>query len=386
LAFTAAPATAICKQKVSVFKPAKPGSRIKTACSQTNLLPVAVLIYFSGMTKRQRIFIYCLTLFLMIWGLDIINALKFNQPLSILDLFNSLYLSHFIYAGATLLLMHYICRRFFLPKKYWQFSLAIIGVALFFILLRYSIEEMLYPLLIGSRNYPKTASLLYYFLDNIYFAFVYIGMGFLLFLLDMQIGNQKKQALLMQQNKEAELQFLRSQVNPHFLFNTLNNIYSLVYDQSPKAPSAMLQLSELMRYVLYEKKEMVPVNKEWTYIQNFITLQKLRFDYELPVQLTREGDGDKYFIPPYLLIPFIENAFKHGDFRNDPLKIHLQITAGSLLFETSNRISHQNKDEAGGIGLDNVKRRLELLYAGKYELETKTENGLFTARLLILPG
>ena len=338
------------------------------------------------MTKRQRIFVYCFTLFIMIWGLDIIRAVKLHQPISFRYLFNSLYFSHLIYAGTTLLLMQYACSRLFLKKKYWQFGLTIIGVLLLFILLRYSIEETLYPVLIGSRNYPNSTSFLYYVLDNVYFAFVYIGMGFLLFLLDMQIGNQKKQALLIQQNKEAELQFLRSQVNPHFLFNTLNNIYSLVYEQSPKAPPAMLQLSELMRYMLYEKKEMVPLSKEWDYICNFITLQQLRFDYECPVELKIEGDPSLYRIPPYLLIPFIENAFKHGDFRSDPLKIHLKISEGSLLFITSNRVSIHNKDESGGIGLDNVKRRLELLYPGKYEMETKTENGLFTARLLILPG
>ncbi|RYG54287.1 MAG: histidine kinase [Chitinophagaceae bacterium] len=336
------------------------------------------------MTRRQQLLLYSLTLFLMIWGLDLINALKLNQPVGLREFFNVFYFSHLVYAGATLVLMHFICSRLFLTKKYWLFALSIIGVIAFFILLRYSIEEMLFPVMIGASNYPQKASFLFYSLDNIYFALIYIVIGFLLFLLDMQIGNQKKQALLIQQNKEAELQFLRSQVNPHFLFNTLNNIYSLVYEQSPKAPTAMLQLSDLMRYVLYEKKEQVPVTKEWTYIQNFITLQKLRFDYEFPVILSVEGDTDHHFIPPYLLIPFIENSFKHGDFRIDPLTISLRIIDHQLEFKTSNKIGTMNKDQAGGIGLDNVKRRLELLYPGKYELETKTENGIFTARLLIL--
>jgi len=333
------------------------------------------------MTKRQRILSYCLTLFIMIWGADIINTVKLNREINLSEAFNIFNISQLVYAGVTMALMHYICKRYFLSKKHLHFALAIVGLIILCILLRYSIEEKLYPVLLGARNYPEKLSFLYYVLDNIYVASVYIIIGFLLFLLDMQIGNQKKQAMLIQQNKEAELQFLRSQINPHFLFNTLNNIYSLVYEQSPKAPSAMLQLSDLMRYMLYEKKETVPVSKEWNYIQNFITLQKLRFDYEIQVQLTLEGDTSIHFIPPYLLIPFIENAFKHGDFRNDPLKVMLAVSGSSLQFTICNRIGHQNKDEAGGIGLDNVKRRLELLYPGRHELETKTENGSFTAQL-----
>lgn len=317
----------------------------------------------------------------MIWGPDIINTVKLNRAIHLKEAFNIFNISQLIYAGITMALMHYICSRYFLSKKHLRFALAIAGLIILCVLLRYSIEEKLYPVLLGARNYPEKLSFLYYVLDNIYVASVYIIIGFLLFLLDMQIGNQKKQAMLIQQNKEAELQFLRSQINPHFLFNTLNNIYSLVYEKSPKAPAAMLQLSDLMRYMLYEKKEMVPVSKEWNYIQNFITLQKLRFDYEVPVQLTLEGDTSILLIPPYLLIPFIENAFKHGDFRNDPLKIMLAVSGNSLQFTICNRIGHQNKDDSGGIGLDNVKRRLELLYPGRHELETKTENGSFTAQL-----
>ncbi len=164
------------------------------------------------MTKRQRILVYSITLFIMIWGLDIINALKLNEALRFWKLFNPLYFSQLIYAGATLLLTHIVCSRLFLLKKYWKFGFSIVCLLIFFILLRYCIEEVLYPVLVGARNYSQQASLLFYFLDNVYYALVYVALGFLLFLLDMQLGNQKKQAMLMQQNKEAELQFLRSLV------------------------------------------------------------------------------------------------------------------------------------------------------------------------------
>lgn len=282
------------------------------------------------------------------------------------------------------MLVHLAGTRLFIKKKYWQFFFALILSIFLFALSRYSIEEIVYPALLnGARNYPEGYGFERYVLDNLYFGMVCVSVGFLAFMLDNQVSNQQKQAELLQQNKEAELLFLRSQVNPHFLFNTLNNIYSLVYEQSPKAPDAMLQLSELMRYILYEKKEVVSVRREWSYIENFITLQQLRFDYELQLDLAVTGDSDKQWIPPYLLIPFIENAFKHGDFRNDPLTVRLTVSSKTMEFEIRNKISTRNKDEVGGIGMDNVKRRLELLYSDKHILSYQTEDGYYTARLVL---
>ncbi|MET0394869.1 MAG: sensor histidine kinase, partial [Chitinophagaceae bacterium] len=216
-------------------------------------------------------------------------------------------------------------------------------------------------------------------------AIVYIFLGFLLFLLDSQVGNRKKQALLLQKSREAELQFLRSQINPHFLFNTLNNIYSLVYEQSDKAPAAMLRLSDMMRYMLYEKKETVPLAKEWDYISSFVELQKLRFHEEPAIVLTAEGNLDAHLIPPYLLIPFVENAFKHGDLRDaaDPLTITLAAGDGDIRFRVQNKISHRNKDESGGVGLDNVRRRLELIFPGRHTLQTGSDGRQHAATLIL---
>lgn len=120
--------------------------------------------------------------------------------------------------------------------------------------MRYGIEEMIYPAVIGYGNYQEGTSIQYYFLDNIYYAVIYVAIGFFLFIMDRLFTLQKQQVQLANKTREAELQFLRSQVNPHFLFNTLNNIYSLVYEKSNKAPDAVLRLSELLRYILYEKK------------------------------------------------------------------------------------------------------------------------------------
>ncbi len=336
------------------------------------------------MTKKQRFILYVSILVILIWGLDLTVSLRDGRPVTLRSAFSPFHFSQLIYSSITFMLVHLIGTRLFVKKKYWQFFIAAILLIFVFALLRYSIEEIAFPLLMdGLRNYPEKYGIGRYVLDNLYFGAVCIGVGFLAFLLDNQVSNQRKQAELLQQNKEAELLFLRSQVNPHFLFNTLNNIYSLVYEQSPKAPNAMLQLSELMRYILYEKKEVVSVRREWSYIENFITLQQLRFDYELRLDLVVTGDTDKQWIPPYLLIPFIENAFKHGDFRNDPLEIKLNVSSKTMDFEIRNKISTRNKDDVGGIGMDNVKRRLELLYPGKHTLNYKTEDGYYTAQLVL---
>ncbi|MCG2613698.1 histidine kinase [Terrimonas sp. NA20] len=336
------------------------------------------------MTKKQRLILYAFILVVLIWGLDLTVSLRDGDPITVRSVFSPFHFSQLIYSAITLALMHWIGTRFFAKKKYVLFCVASLLMIFVFTLLRYTIEEVIYPLVLdGLRNYPEKYGVWRYVLDNIYFGAVCIGVGISAFLLDNQVSNQRRQAELLQQNREAELLFLRSQVNPHFLFNTLNNIYSLVYEQSPKAPGAMLQLSELMRYILYEKKELVSVRREWSYIENFITLQKLRFDHDLQLDITVTGDTDKQLIPPYLLIPFIENAFKHGDFRNDSLHIRLDVSSAKMDFEISNKVSNRNKDESGGIGMDNVKRRLELLYPEKHILTYETEDSFYTARLVL---
>lgn len=340
-------------------------------------------IYLSNMNTKQRLLLYGITLFLMIWGLDVFSSLKSDVPVKWSEALTVFHLSQVIYVICALLLTHWAGVRFFSRRRYGAFVISLVGIIIIFVTLRFLIEQVIYGRFFNIWNYPRNVRFDYYFLDNTYYALLYMTLGFLLYLLDAQIGNQKKQALLIQQSREAELQFLRMQINPHFLFNTLNNIYSLVYEQSAKAPEAVLQLSNLLRYMLYEKKELVPIEKEWNYIDDFITLQQLRFDYPVRVlqdtQLTAEGKQ----IPPYLLIPFIENAFKHGDFRQEPLRLSLVVTDTELLFESSNRIQHAHKDETGGIGLANIKRRLELLYPSRHTLKIEETNDWFRVHLRI---
>ncbi len=186
--------------------------------------------------------------------------------------------------------------------------------------------------------------------------------------------SQKQKSDLITQNQSSELALLRSQVNPHFLFNTLNNIYSLVYQKSDVAPDAVMKLSSIMRYMLYDaNSDRVPLKKEIEYLISFIELQKLRMKNKDFVELNIVGDINEQLIVPMILIPFIENAFKHGSKKvvSPGIIINIQAVNNKISYEIINYISDDiaNKDITGGIGLNNTKRRLELLYPNNHKLD-----------------
>jgi len=200
---------------------------------------------------------------------------------------------------------------------------------------------------------------------------------------------QKYKDELINQRQSSELALLRSQVNPHFLFNTLNNIYSLVYKKSDEAPSAIMKLSRIMRYMLYDSNsEVVQLDKEIEYLKSFIELQELRINREGYVELKIEGETENMTIAPMLLIPFVENAFKHGDKNQSPgIRIHLIASPSAIQVKVSNykkRNLQAPNDEIGGIGLQNIRRRLELLYHGKHELRIEDGQEMFSINLVIV--
>ncbi|MDY8136143.1 sensor histidine kinase [Aquimarina sp. 2201CG5-10] len=193
------------------------------------------------------------------------------------------------------------------------------------------------------------------------------------------------------QRTETELQFLKAQLNPHFLFNSLNSVYSLVRNKSNDAPEAVLTLSELMRYMLYEaNQEIVPLIKEIDYIKNYVSLQRLRLSNSEDVTICIKGDYEKKNIYPLLLISFIENAFKYGtDFKGvTDIDIRIEVEKNTLHFMVSNIIGVYRKNKnSSGVGLSNIKNRLELLYQDMYTLDIREENGRYVVNLtLILEG
>ena len=195
---------------------------------------------------------------------------------------------------------------------------------------------------------------------------------------------------IAKEKAETELSFLKSQINPHFLFNSLNAVYFLIDKSNKDARQALHKFSEMLRYQLYEvKDEKIPIEKEITYLQDYIGLQKLRND-NCAVQLSVDKNMKSFFIEPLLLIPFVENSFKHlSHFSNgkiNEIQIDLSKQNGEMKFAIRNTTEDKQTNEAstdGGIGLVNVKRRLELLYPRKHQLNITTEDGWFDVQLKI---
>jgi sensor histidine kinase YesM len=231
----------------------------------------------------------------------------------------------------------------------------------------------------------------YEFTDILKFVFVYIGLTTLLKLSKgwFQLLDTNQKLLRTEKEKISnELVALRSQINPHFLFNSLNGIYSLALKKSKRTPEIILLLSELMRYMLYESnEERVLLKKEIRYMKNYIELQKLRSDEHSEVKLNITGSVGDHKIAPLLFLPFLENSFKHG-IKGDPMggfiNIDLDINKGSLKLMIENNkgiVEEVEKGEFRGIGLRNARRRLELLYPEKHQLDIQENSEIFSIHL-----
>lgn len=241
---------------------------------------------------------------------------------------------------------------------------------------------------IARIQYGRQLRLRSFFLNNLFFWGVYLFYGVVFYFSGYAYDKEREQRELILQNRQSELSFLRSQVNPHFLFNSLNNIYSLVYENHPGALPAIAGLSQLMRYMLYEGTDKVPLQKELDYIQQYIELQNIRFEHRIATQVHMSGDTNGVQIPALLLIAFVENAFKHGDFseESEGMVITVYSSLQKLQFYCRNRKVQGAKDAGGGIGLSNVQRRLELLYPGRHLLEIEDKPDSFTIHLELTHG
>jgi two-component system, LytTR family, sensor kinase len=193
---------------------------------------------------------------------------------------------------------------------------------------------------------------------------------------------------LEKEKLEAELKFLKSQIHPHFLFNTLNNLYALTLKKSDKAPEMVIQLSNLLEYTLYSGKETeVQLDEELKQIRGYIDLEKLRFGNRLKTNTEIAGNVDGLLIAPLLLLPFVENSFKHGasnDLKSPFIDLIVNVEENRLIFSIRNSCNGQSdkcEEYKEGIGLKNVKRRLELLYPGKHSLGIIQKQDVFDVNL-----
>ncbi|MCB4809459.1 sensor histidine kinase [Tamlana sp. 62-3] len=198
--------------------------------------------------------------------------------------------------------------------------------------------------------------------------------------------SENKRVAIESEKVNSELSFLKAQLNPHFLFNSLNSIYSLAHKQSKDTTNAIVILSDLMRYMIYEtNKDLVPLEKEIEYIKNYVSLQLLRLKDSSNVKLNIHGNL-KFSIEPLLLISFIENAFKYGTDFTGKTNVNIKITIDEelLTFNVFNSVTHQQpKTKDSGVGLENIKNRLNLLYPNKHNIVIKNEKNSYEVNLTL---
>ena len=290
-------------------------------------------------------------------------------------------------AGAVYLNLYVLLPKFFVAKRYLAYLLAVLGC---FVITAVLIKE---ALIIDT----PTRTAYFYMLGRIvmlnicplFFVASFIKL-WQLWYRQLQMNRE-----ILEEKLKAELNYLKAQVHPHFLFNTLNNLYSLTLAQSAQAPNVVLKLSALMRYMVHDcREEKIPLQQEVQYLVSYIELEKIRFDQRLEISFNVHNDIKGPLITPLILLPFIENSFKHGpsvDTDNAWITIDLMVKEGTLFFKVENSKAPLPASStpstvplpassgvgpsspSTGVGLKNVERRLALLYPGKYSLEKKDD-------------
>ena len=290
--------------------------------------------------------------------------------------------------AASYFTVYFLLPKFLFKRKYFQFALlfivsAAVAIILQRLILYYIVGPLFYSDVIPKYGFWKINP--YYSFVNIYTV---VGLFTAIKLIKQWFKHQQLKVELENKSKSSELALLRSQLNPHFLFNTLNNIDSLIHTNPDKASDSIIKLSEMLRSVIYESEEKVPLKKELDYLDNYISLQKLRLKDPDFISYKVEGDCYIHKIAPMLLVPFVENAFKHGLKSKEAPGIVIRVNCKreKICFEIINHFNDDlsvSKDNTHGIGLANTKRRLELLYPKNHVLEIDKSNSRFLVRLTI---
>ena len=294
--------------------------------------------------------------------------------------------------ATTYVFIYNLIPNYLLPKRYFKFSLyafyAFVVSAVFIIV------SAFYGFVIAlelewNDSFPISKSIFYimitiYLVVVIASAFSLLKNNFSSAAKNEELKNRILEAQL--KLKEQELQYLKMQIHPHFLFNSLNTIYGLSLLNDARTPEMILQLSDLLDYILYQtSKPLVSLEDEINHIQNYISLEKKRFGEDLNVKIFTEGIDERTLIPPMLLLPFVENSFKHGRLENGKLEmvLHVILKDGKLDFRIENSVNEHSGKNSAGIGLANIKKRLALLFPGNHKLNIEKTNDRFQVALQI---
>jgi two-component system, LytTR family, sensor histidine kinase AlgZ len=293
-----------------------------------------------------------------------------------------------IHIGFTALIAYlnyfWLLPRLLATKKFLPYALKFIFVFALFIATRVNLERYLIDGFSQREPFIYLPRFVVHISASTFFIVIFVAM--LRFAKDW-FELQAHTRAIENERLSAELNFLKAQVNPHFLFNTLNNLYYLAFTQSPNTTEVIEKLSHMMRYMIYDSNHnRVLLQKEIDYMQNYISLERLRLNNQIPISLQVEGNPDGVFIAPLILSTFLENAFKHGVSNNNPqawVNIHIRIQGPACTFTVENsKLPHQPAPlEKSGIGLLNVRRRLELSYPHQHELQVQDEADRYCVQL-----
>ncbi len=273
--------------------------------------------------------------------------------------------------------------RLYIKKRYLWFSISVITAVIVTSIIRIIIEQH-FGIIRPLQRSPLIVNkeLRGFFLAFSFSSFIFI-VSTMLRMANYYSLQSKQKDILLQEKTAAELQLLKAQINPHFLFNALNNIYALVLIKSDNAADSLMSLSQLLRYIIYDASgEKVALDKEIRYLQYYIDLESLRLTNKQALNYNPDINSANYTIMPLTFIPFIENSFKHSDVNKGGfIKIDLTLKGNLLYFSCKNSFSEKTVDSTGGIGMENSLKRLEIMYAGRHELNIKKENNVFSVEL-----
>jgi hypothetical protein len=271
---------------------------------------------------------------------------------------------------------YFLIPKFYFPKKYFTYVICLAGYMLIVISVL-QLKKEFNPLPSPPFRFANAT-----FIASIVIRFV------MLFLLSLGISSYSRMKSAEQEKIKAELSFLKAQINPHFLFNTLNSIYALTVKKSDSAPESITKLSSIMRYVITDAaQDFVSLEKELAYVSNYVELEKFRLTQKINLEYKVTGNFLGKEIAPLIFIPFIENAFKHGVSTQENSSISILITLEKnqlhLLVKNTKLKSRSSVHENTGLGIENTKQRLSLLYPGKHELHIKDNADEFSVDLKI---
>lgn len=334
--------------------------------------------------KLNNTLIYVL-LHLVAWlgflMLPFVTGMPFTEEIYIRVFFHTVFLAVFFYLNIFLLVPKLLTRGRF--AVYLLVVLAILGLIVAVNMSVHHLFDIDFKNIPGSRH-PKSGIRIA--LRPLFSGIFILAVSTSYRLLYDWSTNERRKKELENEKLVSELSFLKSQVSPHFLFNTLNNIYALSLNNSEHASEAILKLSQLLRYMLYESDvKQVQLSREVEYLNTYIDLQKMRLRDDVKIGFHQQGKFEELFIEPMLLIPFIENAFKHGINYSAPSEIDISVVSENNVLHlrvwNTLHAAEQSAPGESGIGLNNVRRRLNLLYPGRHELKTEAQGDRYIVEL-----